>query len=130
MSTVILLEDEPLSSVLVTWLSWMIVLILFAICIIWGSNYFSRSNDCYIHHNHRIGHPVHDIKHRRWHKHFDQVDGMLVTKPYDNVIQVKGVSETGHNIWDYMDAKGYFSDTPRTHHRAHDYNYLSTINYY
>ncbi len=43
---IILIEDEPLQSVLVTWLSWMIVMIIFAMSVIYLSNYFARSSEC------------------------------------------------------------------------------------
>jgi hypothetical protein len=43
---IILIEDEPLQSVLVTWLSWMTVMIIFAMSVIYLSNYFARSSEC------------------------------------------------------------------------------------
>jgi hypothetical protein len=45
---IILIEDEPLESVLVTWLSWMTVMVIFAMSVIYLSNYFARSTECLV----------------------------------------------------------------------------------
>ena len=43
---VILLEEEPLSSVLGKWLAWMLVMVLFVVILIYFSNYFAKSTVC------------------------------------------------------------------------------------
>lgn len=43
---IILLEDEPLDSVLGKWLSWMLVMIIFVMILIYFSNYFAKSTEC------------------------------------------------------------------------------------
>lgn len=132
MSTVILLEDEPLESVLGTWLGWMTTMVLFAVILIYVSDYFARSNECFIVDEYNTGHPVQDLKNQAWRKRFEQVDktygreGLVVTKPYENTVQVIGYPESGSDLWDFLDAKGVVSNTPRRKpDLSHDRYYLS-----
>lgn len=43
---IILLEDEPITSVLGKWLAWMLVMIIFVMILIYFSNYFAKSTEC------------------------------------------------------------------------------------
>ncbi len=92
---IILIEDEPLSSVLVTWLSWMIVMIIFAMSVIYLSNYFARSSECLTERNT----PFQTIdgmyvsngnNHSRLSQRILQQESFTVPNPYSNSKQTVG----------------------------------------
>ncbi len=69
----ILLEEEPLSSVLCKWALWMAVMVIFMMSIIYFSNYFARDQEWFID-EYNTGHIVQDIKNHKWRRRFEQVD--------------------------------------------------------
>ena len=72
-NSVILLEDEPLSSALCKWAGWMAVMVIFIMCLIYFSCYFARNSEWFIDERY-ISHPIQDIKNRKWRHRFQQVD--------------------------------------------------------
>jgi hypothetical protein len=71
--TTILLEEEPLSSVLCKWAGWMVLMVIFLMGLIYFSNYFARNQE-WLANGYNTGHPVQDIKNNKWRWRFDQVD--------------------------------------------------------
>lgn len=45
-NTIILLEEEPITSVLSKWAAWLAVMIIFVMALIYFSNYFAKSSEC------------------------------------------------------------------------------------
>lgn len=60
----ILLEEEPMERVLVKWLAWMLVMIVFVMLLIYFSDYFGDSRECFS--DIPIGIPSHDLRIARW----------------------------------------------------------------
>lgn len=71
---VILLEDEPMESFLLTWLGWAIMMVLLVMLLIHFSNYFARGNECFVVNEYHTGIPVQDLKNAKWRRRFRQVD--------------------------------------------------------
>lgn len=44
--TIILLEEEPITNALGKWLAWVLVMVIFMMCLIYFSNYFAKSTEC------------------------------------------------------------------------------------
>lgn len=70
---VILLEDEPLSDMMCKWAGWMTVMVIFAMSLIYFSNYFARGAECFTD-EYNTGIIIQDIKNRKWRSRFEQVD--------------------------------------------------------
>jgi hypothetical protein len=45
--TIILFEEEPITSVLGKWITWMAIMIVFVMCLIYFSNYFAFDKGCH-----------------------------------------------------------------------------------
>ncbi len=74
-NAVIILEEEPLSNAFCKWAGWMAVMIVFVMCLIYFSNYFARGNEeCFVVDEYNSGHPVQDLKNKKWRKRFEQMD--------------------------------------------------------
>jgi hypothetical protein len=43
---VILLQEEPLSSILSKWLAWIVVMVIFITSLIYFSNWFAKPHEC------------------------------------------------------------------------------------
>lgn len=69
---IILIEEEPLSNALCKWAGWMAIMVVFLMALIYYSNYFARER--FIVDEYHTGHPVQDIKNRKWKHRFDQMD--------------------------------------------------------
>jgi hypothetical protein len=89
--------------------------------LIWGSNYFAQGG-CY-QDDYYNGHPVQELKNRKWRRRFNQVDraagidpnlrdGMMVEKPYSTDNEIVGEPEHGCDVLDYMAMRGYWTDDP------------------
>ena len=46
LEAIILLQEEPITSALSKWLAWVLVMVIFMMCLIYFSNYFAKSTEC------------------------------------------------------------------------------------
>jgi hypothetical protein len=69
---IILLENEPLSTVLCKWAAWMAIMIIFTMFIIYYSNYFARER--FIDEQYNTWNMIQDLKNLKWKQRFEQTD--------------------------------------------------------
>lgn len=71
----LILENEPLRDVLIKWSGWMAVMVVFAMIVIYFSNYFAaHMNECFLAGEYHTGNIIQDLKNKKWRSRFKETD--------------------------------------------------------